>query len=191
MGIGNWLPELFKLDKAPVDGLLGVVDSIGYKLEEIETHFHNHEHWRGKLAVQTEINWADNTLTPYQAISGSNDYGSDADDEAKVLGTGDTPINGDVKFDPFRILIISLSTDTPWKLRMAHGSGTLSEAIAAEQVSEVMVVNVVTGSKSGGTPLEFRTPRLDAGVDKVWIQAWNATDNATCEFFIGLHGYAG
>jgi hypothetical protein len=182
-----------KIDEAPIDGLAGAPDSLGYKIEEIEKHFHNHEHWRGKLAVQTGTNWADNNIdTPFRATSGPNSYGAGVNDEALVLGTGDTPISaGMVKFDPYRISIVSLSTDTEWKLRMIYGTGTMAEAITAEQFSEVMAINVVAGSKSGGTPLDFRMPRLLCGVDKVWVQAWNVTDNATCDFFVGLHEYIG
>lgn len=187
---GNDPKGTAKLDGAPVDGLLGVEDSLAYKVNEIEKHFHNHEHWRGKLAVQTATEWADNNLTPFRAISGANDYGSDANDEAQVLGTADTPINGSVKFDPSRIFISDLSSDTDWKLRIVYGTGTMADAITAMQFTEVMVKNIVTGSKSGGTPLLFRMPRVLVGT-KIWLQAWNATDNATCDFFIGLHEYEG
>lgn len=188
---GNNPTGTAKLDSAATLGLNGVNNSLAYRVHEIEKHFHNHEHWRGKLAVQTATAWADDTLSPFRAISGADTYGADADDEALVLGIDDTPINGGVKYDPYRVVIVALSTDTPWKLRMVHGSGTMAQAIAADQFTELMAVNIVTGSKSGGAPLDFRIPRLDSGVDKVWIQVWNATDNATCDFFIGIHEYTG
>jgi hypothetical protein len=180
-----------KIDSYKVNGLTGVNNSLSYKIEEIEKHFHNHEHWRGKLAVQTATAWADNTLAPFRAISGADDYGADTDDEAQVFGTDDTPINGAVKFDPYRVLITELSTDTPWKLRMVYGTGTMADAIIAMQYSEVCLMNTTAGSKAGGTPINFMMPRLNSGVDKVWMQAWNATDNATCDFLIGLHEYPG
>lgn len=188
---GNDPTGTSKIDSAATDGLLGGNNSLAYRVHEIEKHFHNHEHWRGKLAVQTATAWADDTLTPFRAISGANIYGAGADDEAQVLGTDDTPINGSVKYDPYRIVIVELSTDTPWKLRLVYGSGTMADAITAMQFTELMAVNIVTGSKSGGAPLDFRVPRLESGVDKVWIQAWNATDNATCDFFVGIHEYPG
>jgi len=181
-----------KLDNAPSSGLAGTEDSIGYKVTEIEKHFHNVERWFGKLAVQTATDWADTNLTPFRAISGANTYGADPGDEAQVLGTADTPhISGGVKYDPYRISILELSSDTIWRLRMIYGAGTMVEAIAAGQYSELMVSNIVTGSKAGGTPVDFRMPRLRCGIDKVWVQAWNATDNATCDFFVGLHEYSG
>lgn len=188
---GNDPKGTAKIDGAETLGLAGVHNSLAYRTHEIEKHFHSPERWRGKLAVQTATAWADDNLTPFQAISGADAYGADADDEAQVLGTADTPIiSGMVKFDPYRVVIVELSTDTPWKLRMVYGAGTMAAAIAAGQFTELMAVNIVTGSKSGGEPSDFRMPRVDAGC-KIWIQAWNATDNATCDFFIGLHEYPG
>ena len=188
---GNDPTGTAKIDGSPVDGLLGVEDSLSYKVEEIEKHFHNKERWRGKRATQTGTLWADDVLTPFQAISGANDFGSDTDDEAQVLGTGDTPINGEVKYDPSQILILDLSSDTVYKLRLIWGTGTMADAITADQFSEKPVINQTIGSKSGGTPVNFRTPRLNSGIDKVWMQCWNATDNATCDFLIGQHPYFG
>jgi hypothetical protein len=34
-------------------------------------------------------------------------------------------------------------------------------------------------------------PRGTCGTTKVWVQAWNATDNATIDFLVGLHEYEG
>jgi len=34
-------------------------------------------------------------------------------------------------------------------------------------------------------------PRRTYGTDKIWIQAKAPTDNAYCDFFIGIHEYAG
>lgn len=187
------LNEVDKLDRSPVTGLTGTADSIGYKITEIEKHFHNAERWLGKKATQTATDWAEDTLTPFVAISGLNSYGQDASDEALVLGTGDTPnILGKVKFDPYRIYVSDLSSNTVYKLRMSWGTGTMADAITAGQYSEVMIAtSIATGNRSGGIPVDFRCPRLRCGTDKVWVQAWNESDNATCSFFIGLHEYDG
>ena len=40
-----------------------------------------------------------------------------------------------------------------------------------------------------GVPVSLRMPRLDSGVDKVWVQAKNATNDATIDFFVGVHEY--
>ena len=182
-----------KIDNAAADGLSGAMGSLAYRIHVVTKHFHNTERWRGKLAAQTATNWTDDNIdTPYRAISGADAYGADANDEAQIFGTGDTPIQSEmVKFDPFRLSIIELSTDTQWKLRLIYGSGTMADAITAGRFSEVMAVNTVSGSKSGGTPIDFRIPRLSSGVDQLWMQAWNLTDNATCDFYVGVHEYPG
>lgn len=187
------LNEVDKIDRVAVSGLSGTEDSLGYKIAELEKHFHNIERWFGKKTVQTATDWADNTLTPFVAISGLNTYGQDVNDEALVLGTDDTPnIIGKIKYDPYRIYVSDLSSNTAYKLRLVWGSGTMADAITAGQFSEVVIAtNLSTGNKSGGSPIDFRCPRLRCGVDKVWMQAWNATDNATCSFFIGIHEYDG
>jgi hypothetical protein len=181
-----------KIDDFAVEGLEGTSNSLAYKVEEIERHLHGRECWRGKLAVQTATAWADDTLTPFRAISGNDTWGGDANDEAQVLGTGDTPfVAGNVRFDAHRILVTALSTDTPWKLRIVWGTGTMAAAITANQFSCFMLQNNPNGAKAGGFPVNVMMPRLNSGVDKVWMQAWNATDNATADFLIGIHEYEG
>ena len=41
-----------------------------------------------------------------------------------------------------------------------------------------------------GAPIDVRMPRIACG-SKVWVQAKNATDNATIDFFCGGHEYPG
>jgi len=186
---GRKYPEE-QMDDLATNGLSGVVDSLAYRIETVEQHFHHRELWRGIKAVPTGTAWADDLLTPFRAISGSNTYGGDADDEALVLGTDDTPVeSGHTKFDLHRLLIVALSTDTPWKIRVIWGTGTMGDAITAEQFTEIMVQNNPNGAKAGGFPIDIMMPRLNSGADQVWAQAWNATDNATCDFLVGFHEY--
>lgn len=157
----------------------------------VEEHHHGRERWLGKLASQTATDWADDVLTPFVAISGANAYGADANDEAQVLGTADTPIrSGMIFFDFHRILIVSVDHGTPYKLRIVWGTGTMADAITAGQTSEFMVqFDNVNPQLSAGIPLYMQMPRLRSGIDKVWLQAWNATDNSEIDFLIGLHEY--
>lgn len=184
--------ETEKIDGLEVNGLLGVNNSLAYKVHEIEKHFHNQECWRGKKAVQTATEWADDVLTPFQCISGNNDYGSDADDEAQVLGTADTPFRaGQVKFDVHRIFIDDVSSSSLYKMRLIWGTGTMADAITAGQFSCLHLKFDGVGSTSASFPVDVKMPRLNAGVDKLWAQCWNATDNATLDFLVGIHEYAG
>ena len=40
-----------KIDNLAADGLLGVEDSLAYKIAEVEKHFHNWERWIGLAAI--------------------------------------------------------------------------------------------------------------------------------------------
>ena len=181
-----------KIDDATTLGLNGTSNSLAYRVHEIEKHFHNRERWFGMSADQSGNNWAADNLTPYQAISGTGDYGSDADDEAKVIGTDDTPaISGMVKYDIHRLLIVDASSTTQYKLRIIYGSGTMNDAITAGQFSEVMVKEDPALFGGSGQPFDILLPRANTGTDKIWIQCKNETNNATIDFFIGIHEYIG
>ena len=156
---------------------------------EIERHFHSPEVWFGKSADQSGNDWGADTLTPYQCISGAGVYGADADDEALVLGSADTPTAIEfVEFDIRRILVDNVSHSSVYKLRVCWGTGTLAAAILAGQCSEFMLKFDAVGNVEAAFPVNLQMPELDAGT-KVWIQCKNATDNATVDFFVGLHEY--
>lgn len=158
--------------------------------KEAEHHLHSPGYWFGKSADQSGSDWAADTLTSFQAISGNGVYGADANDEAKILGSSDTPfLTGSQKFDLHRILVKGVSAGTPYKLRIVWGTGTMAAAITALQYAETMVqFDSANPQLSAGIPIEIQMPRLAVGT-QVWIQAKNATDNATIDFFIGLHEY--
>ena len=168
----------------------GVVNTYNEAVE-IEHHLHNKESWFGKSADQSGTDWAVLGLTPFRAISGANTWGVDTNDEAKVLGSSDTPkIPGMAYYDPHRLFIKAVSVSTPWIIRLIYGTGTMAAAITALQFSEVMLAGDDTNPQQAvGTPVDIIMPREAAGT-KLWAQAWNATNNATIDFFIGIHEYA-
>jgi hypothetical protein len=183
---------LEKIDNMAVSGLLGTHNSLAYRVHEIERHFHGRERWVGKAAVQTATDWAADTLTPFQAISGANTYGAGANDEALVLGTDDTPIiSGMVRYDLHRLMMVAASSDTIYKLRIVCGTGTMADAITAGQYSEICVMADAAAAQVPHDAFEIMMPRGYCGVTKVWVQAWNATDNATIDFVVALHEYEG
>lgn len=158
---------------------------------EHDEHFHNRERWLGLQDPQTATDWALNTLNAFVAVSGNNDYGGDPADEALVLGTDDTPVvAGNTRFDMHRIFITASSVNTWWKMRFIWGTGTMADAITAGQFSEVMFAqDNANPQQSVGTPFSIIMPRLEAGQDQVWAQAWNVGNNATVAFLVGLHEY--
>lgn len=165
--------------------------TVEAEAEVTHQHIHSAESWFGKSADQSGNNWGTvATLTPYRAISGDGDFGSDTDDEAKVLGSADTPvISGKQSFDLHRLLVDTVSEATTYVLWIIWGTGTMAEAIAAGQFSYVYIIcDETKGKTAGGAPFPIQTLRLAAGT-KFWIQCKNATDDATVDFFIGLHEY--
>jgi len=184
--------SLAKIDEAAVSGMVGASNSLAYKVHEIERHFHGRERWRGKRAVQTDTQWADDVLTPFRAISGNNAYGTDANDEAKVLSTADTPtIAGNVRYDVHRIVMINASSQTAYKLRLVYGSGTMVDAITAGLFTEIIVMSDPSAQQVPHEIINVMMPRATCGVTKLWVQAWNATNDAWFDFLIGLHEYEG
>jgi len=167
------------------------ITEIKVETEIVEEHLHSRERWFGKSADQSGNNWGTDNLTAYQAISGNGVYGADDNDEAKVLGSDDTPsISGMIYFDPHRITVVAVSSDTVYKIRTVYGTGTMAAAIAAEQFTETHIMTYTDkANKFGGAPFDIMMPRIDVGT-KIWVQCKNATNNATVDFFIGIHEYA-
>jgi hypothetical protein len=180
------------IDNATTVGLRGASNSLAYRVHEIERHLHGRERWMGKSADQSGADWAADSLTPFRAISGDGAYGADANDEAKVLGTSDTPvITGMVRYDLHRLMMVAASSDTVYKLRIVYGSGTMADAITAGQYSEICVMADAAAAQVPHDAFEIMMPRGYCGVTQVWIQAWNATNNATIDFLVALHEYEG
>lgn len=193
MGIFNLIPRIFgftsKIDSAESLGLAGVHDSLSYRVHEIERHFHGKERWLGKLAVQTETDWADsNVNNPFVLISGDNTWGS----AIQVIGTADTPvIAGSVYFDPHAFLVTYDDQTSPWKIRFIWDDTSSADGITDGNFSEDMWQSdtVVASRNANRTPHMMR--RIRCGIDKLWAQGWNVTNNAEARFFIGLHEYEG
>ena len=161
------------------------------EVEILEQHVHNHERWFGKSADQTGNNWGTKaTLTPYRAISGLGVFGADANDEALVLGSADTPaVAGASTYDLHRILVIDQDDTSVYVIRVIWGTGTMADAEAAEQYADVMAITDITlNNLAGGGPVDLIMTRVNVGT-KVWIRIKNATNNVYLDFFVGLHEY--
>lgn len=177
-----------KIDDKTVNGLTGVKNSLAYRVHEIERHFHSRELFYGKLGTQTATNWWEaESLTPFRAISGDAVFGADANDEAQVIGSADTSASNGAYFDLHEYLIDSASATSAYVIRLVYGTGTMADAITAGQYSDTMFRVPANARQS---PVVVQMPRIAVGT-KVWIQAKNATNNATVDFFIGLHFYEG
>ncbi len=167
---------------------MSISKNLGNVILDIESDIHGKNHWFGKSADQSGTNWAtENKLTAYQAISGSNDFGGDASNEALILGSTDTPhITNHTIFSMHGLLIVDVSVSTEYVIRFIWGTGTMGEAITADNVSSTMAkFDSVNPQLSAGIELHVNLPELAAGT-KIWVQVKNATDNATLDFYVAI-----
>lgn len=191
MFLGNGSP-LVKIDNLAVDGLTGVEDSLAYKVNEIEKHFHNEGKFFGLAAIPAaETHRADritDIVAPFQADAGNNTFGA----WLQVLGSDDTPARaGKVKFDFREILVVDHQHNTNvYAIQVACGeSAGLAAKLVAEDFTETMLIVGGGTSETGTIPL--RIERQDAG-DKVWVRIWaQGQSTSTLDFYIGLHEYDG
>jgi hypothetical protein len=158
--------------------------------EYSEEHAHHKVRWFGKKAIQGANDWAVPLDTGlgllYRAISGAGVYGADANDEAKLFGTTDVPIAGMVVGDFDQILMVANSSSTLYLCRIVWGTGTLAAAIAAGQYSEFPYFRAAADNVR---KIQVTSTSLIGVANAVWLQCMNATDNATLDFVVGVHGY--
>jgi len=197
-----------KIDNLEVDGLLGVTNSLAYKVHEIEKHFHNREYWFGKAASQVQGVTAGTkgVGTPFvtSSINTSDGFGA----WIPILGSGDTPSvagSGNVKFDLHRMVVTDVTTGDklPHFIQFVWstlGAGSTDEeagddGLANEDVSGFIFVPEKDGKSE---PINMLMPRIAVGTRllmryKVHARntAWGLIAGTNLHFFVGLHEYEG
>jgi hypothetical protein len=162
-------------DSAVSLGLEATMDSLGYRVAEIETHLHSYERWLGL---------GGETLTPFQIDSGNNDWGA----WVEVLAVGDTPVQtGKTYYDLHRLMVVDAEQTTIYRIQLAFG-GDGDSAVAVGNYTELMYIAFTAAADSG--PIEVNTRRQIAGT-RCWARCWNASNTGTLDFYIGLHEYEG
>lgn len=179
--------ETEKIANQTTDGLGDEVNSLSYRVAEIERHFHSRERWMGLATVPVgETHRADvDSMAPFVVTSGNDTYGA----WLQILGSGDTPaVSGGVKFDLHDILITDVSTARIiTRIQIAFGD-TAAGALSAGDYTEFMIHPEKTTSES---PFAIQMPRNNAGT-KVWARVWADGETAhDVEFFYGFHEYEG
>ena len=175
-----------KLDDAATLGLLGTDNSLAYRVNEIERHFHSNERWASKLAAPAGNRVTEQAMTPFTIVSGNNAYGA----ATQIMDIGDCEglFPGAVHFDLHRIFVSDADHTTPYRIRLSYGTGTQPDAITAGQYSTVMWRSDNANFDRG--PLDIMMRRIDAA-SKVWVQIWNATNESEMDMFFGVHFYEG
>lgn len=177
-----------KIDDLAVDGLLGVSNSLAYKVQEIEVHLHSGGRWFEKAtSASGETHTADIIGVgsgAFQLDAGNDDWGS----WVQILGSSDTPATaGNAFFDPHEILINGTERIATYFIQFARGAsgqagydaGTYTELVMGSDTNKFKSITKV------------QTGRAPAG-SKVWARCMCPGQNtATLDFFIGIHEYKG
>jgi len=178
-GALNLINDNIEIIDGKIDIINGKVDRNYNEIEVIDRHFHNREIWFGNGAVE-------DSLVPYTLVSGNNDFGS----EVLILNSTDTPVDaGMIKFDPHKIEVVEVDTDSEYYLRIIWGSGTVGEAETAKQYSTFPVTPSGVGSNISGDPIDTKVKRINCGIDKVWMKCKNVSNLAEIYVQLGLHEY--
>lgn len=188
--IGNG-SAIQKIDSLAVDGLLGVNNSLSYKVHEIERHFHGTDKFFGLAAVASgETHVADRvggSILPFPLTAGNDDFGS----WVQILGSSDTPFTpGAVKFDMSKMLTTTTNSTNAFILQFASGeSAGLAAKIAAEDFTETMHVAATNNADSGIEGV--KSPRIVVG-EKLWARTCCIdASGSTIAAYFALHEYEG
>lgn len=165
-------------------GLSGVKDSVGYRVNEIERHFHNREVWYGAGAgngagVSTSITaWTLTAGTP------ANTYGSFIQ-----LGTGQIAVNdfpGTTYFDLHSVFVTDVNDlSATYMIEIWYGIDTTSNATLMTQFPFR-----ANGSATQSSRQELKSIRIPVGM-KTWARAKCGIAGKTISFLVGLHLYPG
>ena len=194
--------DVNKIDNEAVLGLLGVHNSLAYKVHEIETHFHGWERWVGPAASPSAAHIADplgevggtpaGVITSFQVTSGANKTWGTA---LQVFGATDAavclPTGYQASFDPHHIKFTDVQTDKQeWLLRIIYSASTAAAGVTAETYTVKPFFIEKTNKNDADT--ELMVKRAAAGT-LIWVQALQLTNNdaRTLDIQFGLHGYGG
>jgi hypothetical protein len=177
-----------KIDDAAVDGLGGVVNSLAYKVAEIERHLHSGARWfEAATTPDGETHTADRIGSgsgAFQMDAGNDTWGS----WIQVLGSTDTPADtGKVYFDPHQFIVEDSERSAVYFIQITRGesgaaglaAGTYSEFVYSATVQkDTAIIPVQTGRAPAGS--------------KLWARCMcPGQDTATLDFYIGIHEYEG
>ena len=167
---------IWPIDGVATSGLLGVSNSLGYKVHEIEKHFHNQAYWYGKDPGDAFL--LENGLVSWTLIAGAIGVMGNW----MQLSNGDEIIAGP-KYDLHQILITNASAaGKVYYIQLGTGAGG---AQVAKTTAVIMPAATLRQSHE-----EIMMPRL-ANTDLLWARCSCETAAATVSILVGLHVYVG
>jgi len=177
-----------KIDDLATAGLTGVHNSLAYRIQEIESHFHGYRRAYGLAAVPAaETHRADEITTnpgPFVIDAGNDTWGA----WVQVFGSSDTP-SGWAYFDPHKISIVAVETaNVVYFVQIAAGTSGAA-GLAAGTYSDI----VFTPQSVNGRPAAIEVGMArSAAATKIWARNLaRGTNTATLSFYLEMHGYEG
>lgn len=172
-------------DKASL-GLSGIRNSLGYRIEEIEKHFHSVGKFLGLApnvsGITHNASGMDSATTAFQLDAGNNAFCA----WTLLIGTGDTPVvAGNTSFDPHLLYISSAERNKTYWIQLS------SDTTSAADITEAMFSPQAAAAAGRRMPVAVRSPRLLAGTAYYGRIKCPTQDTATLDFYIGLHEYSG
>lgn len=188
MGPNIDVGEIKKIDSAPTDGLLGVHDSLAYRVHEIERHLHSGGRWFETASVPNPtVHVADRIGSgagAFQIDAGNLTWGT----WLQILGSSDTPVSaGRVYFDPHQFIVEDTERASTYFIQIGRGvsgaaalaAGTYTEFVYAASVQkEAGIIMVQSGRAPTGSLLWARC--MCPGQNTGWL-----------DFYYGIHEYEG
>ncbi len=175
---------ILKIDNQQVNGLLGVNNSLAYKVHEIEKHLHNAEYWYGDGGSNTMTRAANLNPWTLTASATPNTYGT----EVQIASADDflTDMADAVKMDFHEFQVTKSNTnDKNYMIQIWSGTSTFGAATFRTEFP------YRTGSNfSEVSPIPVICPRFSVS-DKVWARVKCETASATLDLLVGVHGYVG
>ena len=183
--------DTLKIDNEATNGLLGVNNSLAYRVHEIEKHFHSDEDWFGLAAIPAaETHRADDitiaTLAPFQIDAGNDDWGT----WLQILGSSDTPNRTSmVKFDLHNIQVVDSETTNVHSFIQIGWGATGAAALTAMDYTTIPYLSPT--NQAAETAIPVMMSRITAGT-KVWARCLAVGANTmTLDFYFGIHEYVG
>jgi len=174
------------LEEVATTGLLGVNNSIAYKVHEIERHLHGWDRRYGVAVTPSATHKMDsisagNGVVAFRTDAGTSDWG----DFTQVIGSGDTVL----PFDFHNLAITAAEgANKTWFIQMGYGPSGL-EMIANGTYSEI----VFTPQSVNGRPVSLPVMARRAAAGSLgWVRCLCiSTDTHWLDFYIGMHFYEG
>lgn len=180
-----------RIDDRAAKGLAGTVDSIGYRVAEIERHLHSGARWfesATDASLPTHAAARMGTTgaggRAFRLDGGDNTWG----EWVQILGSADTPVKaGRAYFDPHQLIIEGTENASTYVIQIARGASGAA-GLAADTYTET--VYCATGQKDAGV-IMLQTGRAPAG-SLLWARCVSLGDNTGwIDIYFGLHEYEG